>query len=189
MEYIRGWILGVISCKILSMMILELVVSENYKKYVRFFSGMLMIIIMITPISNIIDEAVNFKERYYEKKYIRELKELDRYEEMGLNKYEEEVYKEYSKLIEQQVRTIVEGEKLVLNEIKVGYEKTEDNIKIDTIHIKVAAYKDLDNRVRAQYEDYIREDNDISKVKEIYIKNKIDNFYKIGLNNIIYEEQ
>ena len=54
MDIIYGWIKNIICFYIFITVILHLLPKENYRKYVRFFTGMLLVILVMNPVLSLL---------------------------------------------------------------------------------------------------------------------------------------
>lgn len=94
-EEIYGWAKNLAVFYILFTALLHLVPSGKYEKYVRFFMGLLLILMLSTPVFSIIGKSgeliENFQVHYELETAVREQEELENLQEFYLEKgYEQE---------------------------------------------------------------------------------------------------
>ncbi len=91
MEYIYEWIKNFSFSVVIFSAFLNMVASEEYKKYIRFYTGMVMILMLCTPIINLLGMERWWDLEYHRNKYELELEELqikaDYFNEVELNDY------------------------------------------------------------------------------------------------------
>lgn len=92
-EYLYEWIQNIAFYMILVTALLEAFPVSSYKKYIRFFTGMILVLLLATPILKICGMEVRISEMFDSRIYDREMeriKEVTRYlEEVELDDYVE----------------------------------------------------------------------------------------------------
>lgn len=59
--------------------------GKDYGKYIRFFSGLILILLMATPILNLTDMKVRFDTLYRNSEYEMDRQEIEKAEEFYMN--------------------------------------------------------------------------------------------------------
>ena len=59
MEAVYGWVRNLVCFYIFITAILHLLPKESYRKYIRFFTGLLLVILVLTPIFSLLGEKEN----------------------------------------------------------------------------------------------------------------------------------
>lgn len=80
-DYIYEWLKNLTTYTLLMSLIIQLIPNETYQKYIRFFCGMVLIVLLITPLFQMFGLKGEFEELYQSKEYeqmIRELEEAER---------------------------------------------------------------------------------------------------------------
>lgn len=81
-RYLYDWVQDLAFCLVLFTALIQALPNSGYKKYIRFFTGMILILMMLSPILNIFgkdSQVYNFyKSREYEKK-IEEIEKSSEY--------------------------------------------------------------------------------------------------------------
>ncbi|SHJ23853.1 stage III sporulation protein AF [Hespellia stercorisuis] len=78
-QYINDWIKNIAYYMILMMAVMQAVPSQEYRKYFRYFTGLLLILLLVTPVFKILGMEENFTEIYQSIRYRQEnaqIKEL-----------------------------------------------------------------------------------------------------------------
>jgi stage III sporulation protein AF len=179
---------------------MNLLGNSSYKKYVSIVSGMILVLIVVSPFIKYlrVEDKLNYYLDFNE--FAIETADF----ENSLRTMEEEqleyVFQEYSARVKSRVETILQGEGLRLTDfqlklnrdetsqsfgeilemdIKAAYgsetEKTSDRIFIEDIVI---------TKVKMDDEGKPKPIEEAPSPAEISIKNKIMDFYNIPLNNI-----
>ena len=73
LQHIYTWMENIAFYMVLIVAIMHMIPGENYKKYIRFFVGLILIFMMVGPILKIAD-----MEAYSNKEYESELREIER---------------------------------------------------------------------------------------------------------------
>lgn len=81
LTYLYEWISNLAFYLVLVTAVLQIVPGKEYKKYIRFFSGLVMILLMTTPILKLTGMEKRFYEIYHSREYEWEIKEMERQQE------------------------------------------------------------------------------------------------------------
>ncbi len=82
LRFIYEWIENIVFYLIVLVVIMQIIPNSSYQKYVRFFAGMILILMLAVPILKIFD-----MERYQDTEYqsvLREIEEASRYMEFTI---------------------------------------------------------------------------------------------------------
>ena len=97
MDIILNWVKPIIYFSIFITVMLQLLPGEKYTKYIRFFAGLLMIVLVIRPVLNLFEEG-DFSEKIFDEAFYQEqTAEV----ELDLEEMEEHSRIYYEKLIEE----------------------------------------------------------------------------------------
>lgn len=90
-EQIYGWIQDITVWLIVSTAVLHAIPGKDYGKYIRFFSGLVLILLLATPILNLTGMKGEFEKLYKSSEYEMEKQEIESveefYTESGLSDY------------------------------------------------------------------------------------------------------
>lgn len=78
---INGWIQNIAVFLVVSSAVLHAVPGKDYQKYIRFFIGLILIVMLAEPIMNLAGTAEGFEEIYKDTEYQRNLREIEEAEE------------------------------------------------------------------------------------------------------------
>ena len=81
LDYVYEWIENIAFYMVLLVATMQMVSGESYKKYIRFFAGMILILMLIGPIIKIFGMS-----EFHDTEYQRELEEIE-----NAAKYMEEI--------------------------------------------------------------------------------------------------
>lgn len=69
LDYLYEWIQTLAFFLVIVTAVLQVIPGTGYKKYVQFFSGMVMILLMLTPVLKLVGMENHFYELYHSKEY------------------------------------------------------------------------------------------------------------------------
>ena len=91
LEQIYGWILDISVYLITAAAVMHAIPGKDYGKYVRFFSGLILILLLAAPLLSLTGMKGRFDTLYQGKEYEMERREIERaaqiYEEADLSEY------------------------------------------------------------------------------------------------------
>ena len=85
MTYLYEWIENIAVYMVIITVAMQMVPNNSYKKYIRFFTGLILIIMMSGPILKIFGMEQDLKEFYKSAEYEQKVKEIE-----GATKYLED---------------------------------------------------------------------------------------------------
>lgn len=77
-DYIYEWIQNLAFYLVIVTAVLQIIPGKGYKKYVQFFSGMVMILLMLTPVLKLTGIETRFYDLYHSQEYEMEKKEIEK---------------------------------------------------------------------------------------------------------------
>lgn len=83
-EFVYEWLKNLTTYTILVAIVMQLIPNEEYRKYVRFFCGMVLIVMLVTPLLQLGGIKEAFEELYQGKEYERVVKELEEAERIAI---------------------------------------------------------------------------------------------------------
>lgn len=92
-EYIYDWLWNFTCYMVWMTALLQILPQNSYRKYLRFCSGMILILLLISPIFRILGMDIRFDEIYQTREYqqtINDIKEM----ESELTEKEDSIWKE-----------------------------------------------------------------------------------------------
>ncbi len=80
--YFYEWLQNIVFYLIVISAVMQMIPNDSYKKYIRFFTGLILIVMLANPIMKVIGMQKTFSELYQNAVYqqkIREIKEATQY--------------------------------------------------------------------------------------------------------------
>ena len=203
MEQIYTWIRNIVIYMILNTIIMNLLGNKSYKKYISIVSGMILVLIVISPLVNLIklDEILdyNFKSNDFAIETADFKNNLARVEK----EQRTAVLSEYNKKIKSQVEELLLEEDVILTQFDVTINMDYESIlfgEVTGMEVKGTmnnkkpgnSGKRLDS---IEIEPIIigekreKEEQVLPSPTEITLKNKLADFYNMEQGNIIISIQ
>lgn len=82
--YIYEWLKNLTTYTLMVAIVMQLIPNEEYRKYIRFFCGMVLIIMLMTPLLQLFGMKGELEELYQSKEYARIVRELEEAEQMAI---------------------------------------------------------------------------------------------------------
>jgi stage III sporulation protein AF len=183
-EGFYNWIKNIAFFYILITMVMNLLPNNSYRKYIKFFTGLLLVIVVATPILELFGLGGSFEDYFRIGTMKEELSNIEGAAK-GLSGIQlEEITKGYKLEIERQVRTIVEARGLYPMEVDVTLDMKEGEGMSPVKAVFIAASREkLDENSIVIGEVMVGQDK-IDSMEEINIKNDIEDVYNISASNI-----
>lgn len=173
MEIIYGWVKNIVCFYIFMAIILHLLPQESYRKYVRFFSGMLLTILVVAPALSLFGKEEALMQKISQAGFFQELDNV-KMDTKYLEQTQKKAYvKEYEKAIEMDVSQIAEGREMQVVWAKV---QLSEEYQVESIRMEVAlSGEDGSSIEKASFGDDSRE------YPEVYgLKQELMEFYRLG---------
>lgn len=199
MDIIYDWIRNIVIYMILNTIVMNLLGNSSYKKYVSIVSGMILVIIVISPLLHLMKLDEKFDFYLQANDYNAEASDFKTNLQNMEEKQSDEIFKEYSAKIQKQVNSILMSENIKLKtfHLKIDRSTGSDtfgeiiNMDITAVYnseAETSAKKHSAPKIEIDKIDIGQEqDNtavDIPSPLEISIKNKLSDFYNIKPSNI-----
>ncbi len=200
MDIIYNWIRNVVIYMILNAIIMNLLGDKSYKKYVSIVSGMILVLIIISPLMNYMEIEDTLDYYLQANDFAVETSEFKN----DLNRMEEAqsdaIFAEYVKKIRQQVEEILQEDKLKLIRFDLTLDKNPKNPTFgEILHMDINAEMEQSEEEEEEHRLAVDEidiasirikkqgENEVSNPPspmEINIKNKLADFYNMEQVNI-----
>ncbi|MBU3875747.1 stage III sporulation protein AF [Faecalicatena sp. AGMB00832] len=79
-DFLFEWIQNLAFYLVIITAVVQILPGKSYKKYIQFFSGLVMILLMLTPILKLAGTEAKFYELYHSREYEMEKAEIERSE-------------------------------------------------------------------------------------------------------------
>ncbi|MCI6061051.1 MAG: stage III sporulation protein AF [Dorea sp.] len=76
-EHIDMWIRNLAYYLVMVTMLVQIVPGSEYKKYIRFFTGLVLVVMFLIPVLKIFGMNTNFQKYYDQAEYQEKLQELE----------------------------------------------------------------------------------------------------------------
>ncbi|MFP3155416.1 stage III sporulation protein AF [Lachnospiraceae bacterium ZAX-1] len=177
MGIIYAWVKNIVYFYIFITAVLHMLPKDSYQKYVRFFCGMILVVMLLTPILNII-----YKKDYLEEKisYENFWQEMDNMQ-LDIEKIEaihQEAYLlQYEAAIGEDISLMAEENEIYVNQIQV-------TLKEDYTIKQVAMSVHLTPKGGIYMQKIVLSDNSFDYPQVAKLKEKLTTFYHISEEQI-----
>lgn len=149
MEFLYQAVKNIIIFLLLVTVLNSLLGQSNYKKYINIFVGLVLIIIVITPILKLINSNAKVDQFYSRNMYKFSASDLGEQLLNADKSYQDMILKEYKKTIEDQVKTTLKGYELTAMSVNVTINEEPDSEECgQIICIDVEAKKEDENNAK-----------------------------------------
>lgn len=189
-EQIYQWVKNIAFYLILITAVMNVLPNNNYKKYVKLFTGMVLVLLVLSPITSLLKLNRTMDFTFMTSSFEQELNELDDQAESFEYAQKSRLFTGYEEEVAKEIGEVVEQDGLYPVDIQVVMEEdesSEDYGSIRQIHI-TAAYSQ--KQAEGIYIEPVRigteekEEYQPESMEEINIKNDLERFYNISASNI-----
>lgn len=189
-EQIYQWVKNIAFYLILITAVMNVLPNNNYKKYVKLFTGMVLVLLVLSPITSLLKLNRTMDFTFMTSSFEQELNELDDQAESFENAQKSRLFTGYEEEVAKEIGEVVEQDGLYPVDIQVVIEEdenSEDYGSIRQIYI-TAAYSQ--KQAEGIYIEPVRigteekEEYQPESMEEINIKNDLERFYNISASNI-----
>lgn len=182
--YIYSWIKNIAFYLILITAIMNVLPGNSYKKYIRLFTGMLLIILVLGPINQLFNADTRIDATFLKNLYTNEILNSSSEIMNSQESSENSLFDQYEIQIETSIEDKIKesGYKYVKVEVIMQRDSESDNYgDITSVDVTVS---DTENKIYINEIEIDVSDDEIDSVEEINIKNQIEDFYNIPYDNI-----
>lgn len=197
LTYIFDWVKDIVFYLILLTMVMHLLPNKQYQKYVRFFAGMILVIIVISPMTQFFKWDHLFDFHYMEKSYEQEVagltKEMNQMQNLQQSKYMDEyiaqIEKTIAELAQQQELMVVSADIQIVEDeedsrylfpktIQLQVKNRNNKSSIEKVNISPVA-------IAGNKKDENKKDENQTVSPEIEnLKKAVADFYNLESSNI-----
>jgi stage III sporulation protein AF len=182
---IYQWVKNIAFYMILITAVMNIIPNNNYKKYINLFTGMVMIILVLAPISGLLGINTRFDTNFIKNMYSQQLSTMKSDTYNMTKETTTKIFEEYKNEIGQQVGKLVneKGYFVVKTEVVMNQEEESEQYgNLESIQVVISEEEQKNQKIAV---DRIQiGQNQIENPEEISIKNTIEDFYNLGLDNI-----
>ena len=202
MNIISRWIKNIVFYMLLNTVLMNLLGNSRYKKYVSIVSGLILVMIVISPLIKILhlDDELDYKIR--SKEFAVETADFQNSLDIMEKNKTDLIFNEYKEKIKNQVGEIMESQGLYLVDLDISINmdsEHEDFGEITSMSILAKDTKEdlesksLKERIEIEEvrisainhnQDEAQSQEKIYSAEEIAIKMKLSDFYNIETENI-----
>ena len=133
-----GFIKSVLIFTLLVTVMKGLINSDSFRMYFKFFSGLVLILLMITPLVNFLSGGNGWYSLLEQEIFNFNLDGLNDELEVADGKFEEIIREECKKGIEEQVIKLAENRGIGVKDINIGLEDSDGSIQVKSVDIKIS---------------------------------------------------
>lgn len=164
MDFLREWVKNIVCYLCFAQIVEQLLPQGNYRKYVRFFCGLLLIVIVISPFLDAAGMSETLTSQWRTIMLREEWNSLER-EREGLEQLRSEtITRACREEIQRQVAAVAEGNGMENVQVQVTFSEGEGSLQMDSVRI-TGQYPDETKREMIQ-KNILGELSDIYQVKE-----------------------
>ncbi|MCI8683337.1 MAG: stage III sporulation protein AF [Lachnospiraceae bacterium] len=139
MELVYTWVKNIVCFYIFMNIIIHLLPKDSYRKYVRFFSGMLLMILVATPVLSVLGQEEVLMQKISQAGFFQELDNI-KLDTAHLEQTQKKAYlQEYERAIEMDIERIAQGKGL--NPLRTEARLSED-YQVESIVLEVSDSKE-----------------------------------------------
>ncbi len=147
MDVLLGMVRNVCAFVLLTTVVNNLMQGSVYRKYIRFFVGIVMLILVINPVMSLLSMDVSFKDNI--SKYIEDAERYEIYEEvkMGEVNAANDIMQEYKESLDRSLEALMKEHNLYIVDSRWEIEDDylEDNFgEIDRVEVRVSSSSEVD---------------------------------------------
>ena len=169
---IYGWVKNLVCFYIFLTVILRLLPQSHYQKYVRFFSGMLLMILVFSPVLSLLGKEGALLQKISQAGFFQDMDNL-KMDTAHLEQAQKEVYlREYERAVGMDISRMAEARQLYASQVKV---RLSEDYQVESIAMDIRLGEGDGVFIRkASYDDNSQE------YPEVYgLKQELMEFYKI----------
>lgn len=186
MSVLTQWIKNIAFYLILITAVINALPDNHFKKYIKFFTGIVLILLLISPISRLLNIENNLDFSFIQKSYKIELEEMQN--EIGNLEYiqSNQLFSGYSHTILEQIEDMVtkEGLYLIDGEVKLVEDRKSSSYgTIEEINLLVSKREENINSIKIDKIKISGEENP-DTIETLNIKNSIMEYYQVPIEII-----
>lgn len=208
MDYIYQAVKSIVIFLLLVTVLSNLLGQSSYKKYINIFVGLVLIIIVLTPILNIINSTDKVDQYFNQNMYKFNAQDMSEQLASADDSYKKIILKEYKESIEKQIQSELDSHKLTMEKVditineevdsqdcgkilslavtatKESTKKKENTLDIDEVDQVIIDKIDINNADKASSETNAEDANQYDTVEELTVKEELSALYGIPENDI-----
>lgn len=173
MTVIFDWVKNIVFFYIIMTAILYLLPKNNYQKYVRFFGGMILVVMLITPLLELVYRPDYLLDKISYESFWQEMDEIQ-LDVTGMEQQQKQAFqKEYEAAIGEDIVQMAEAEEIVVNDVSVQLSE-EYELKQVSLNVRLKESSEGIQIEKITLADNSKEYPDVWELKK-----KIMEFYEV----------
>lgn len=177
MDAVFGWVKNLVFFYILMTAVLHVLPKNSYQKYVRFFGGLLLVVLLLTPVLEFLYQPGYLLDKISYESFWQEMNTVQLDME-GMETAQKQVYiQEYENAIAGDIAQMVQEEELVVYKVSV---LISEDYQLKNISLSVG----LKEEGGIYVEKMVLQDNSREYPEVLKLKEKIMDFYEVDDSQI-----
>lgn len=177
MSYIYDWVKNLVCFYLLITVVLHLLPKKSYRKYVHFFSGILLTILVASPILSLIGDEEALRKKINQEEFFQGMDNIKMDTEYLEMTQKERYIREYERAVGMDVSRMAEEKQLVAEDVEVNL---TDEYQVQFIDMTVKFSKE--DSVFVQKAVYANDSEEYPMVYEF--RQDLMDFYRLDENQI-----
>ncbi len=171
MSYIFHWVKNLVCFYLLITVALHLLPRKNYQKYVRFFSGILLTILVVSPVLELLGDEEALRQKISQEEFFQGMDNI-KLDTEHLEMTQKELYiREYERALGMDVGRMAEEKQLVPEKVEV---KLTEGYEVSSIDMTVTFQDEAATVQKASYA------GDSAQYPQIYeLRQDLMEFYRL----------
>jgi len=179
-----NWVKNIAFYMVLATMVTYLMPNERYKKYLRFFTGALMVVLVIGPIISVFGAKNEFNSKFLVESLKEEVSNLKQDAAVVGDVQLDNLVAGYEGEMERQIGKIVENRNLYLVSVDVDWALDQDGAITGIEGLTVVASTKATSEMGISVGEILIDEEGVESLEEFNLKNDIEDVYNISPGNI-----
>lgn len=176
MGYIFEWVKNLVCFYLLITVVLHLLPRKSYQKYVRFFSGILLTILVVSPVLELLGDEEMLRQKISQEEFFQGMDNIKLDTEHLEVTQKEHYLREYERALGMDVSRMAEEKLLVPKKVEV---RLTENYEVSTIDMEVALQEEGALVQKASYGE------DDAQYPQVYeLRQNLMEFYRLEESQI-----
>lgn len=176
MNYIYNWVKNLVCFYLLITVVLHLLPKKDYRKYVRFFSGILLTILVVSPVLELMGNEELIRQKISQEEFFQVMDNI-KLDTEHLEMTQKELYlKEYERALGMDVGRMAEEKQLIPQKVEV---RLTEEYTVSSIEVTVTFQED---DLFVQKASYVDDSVEYPQVREL--RQDLMEFYRLGEEQI-----
>lgn len=165
---------NLVSFTLICSLLLNLVEDSAYEKYIRFFCGIIFLLLMVQPVRELINGDYSFEQEIKQEMAKYDRQEIERELLVAEEGKKRQMEEEYDKALEEEIREYLVWQGIVseqhdIEKVEVELEEEETGWRIKDIHIELKTFSGDSKYTDSQWKQILARTYDI-KPSQIHLR-------------------